>query len=132
MEIQDKISCSNSFPIEGSVDSTYNLTRGSVPEGRMRAQASVRSILIPSARLRESFENFSFTAARILSALPVWNLCLSIIEGGRASTRDESACCFFARRSTIIAAVNKMFLDCAFAVMHQEQALWPDILADLA
>lgn len=35
-------------------------------------------------------------------------------------------------RSTIIAAVNKMFLDCAFAVMHQEQALWPDILADLA
>lgn len=35
-------------------------------------------------------------------------------------------------RSTIIAAVNKMYLDCAFAAMHQEQALWPDILADLA
>ena len=35
-------------------------------------------------------------------------------------------------RSTIISAVNKMYLDCAFAVMRQEEALWPDILADLA
>lgn len=35
-------------------------------------------------------------------------------------------------RSTIISAANKMYLDCAFAVMRQEQALWPDILADLA
>lgn len=35
-------------------------------------------------------------------------------------------------RSTVISAANKMYLDCAFAVMRQEQALWPDILADLA
>ena len=35
-------------------------------------------------------------------------------------------------RSTIISAANKMYLDCAFAVMRQEEALWPGILADLA
>ena len=35
-------------------------------------------------------------------------------------------------RSTIISAANKMYLDCAFAVLHQEEALWPDILPDLA
>ena len=35
-------------------------------------------------------------------------------------------------RSTIISAANKMYLDCAFAVLHQEEALWPGILADLA
>lgn len=34
-------------------------------------------------------------------------------------------------RSTIIAAVNKMYLDCCFVAMHQEEALWPDILSDL-
>ena len=35
-------------------------------------------------------------------------------------------------RSTIIAAANKMYLDCTFSVMQQEKALWPDILPDLA
>ena len=35
-------------------------------------------------------------------------------------------------RSTIYAAANKMYLDCVFAVLHQEKALWPDILPDLA
>lgn len=34
-------------------------------------------------------------------------------------------------RSTIIAATNKMYLDCCFAAQRQEQALWPDILPDL-
>ncbi|WP_243001165.1 hypothetical protein [Faecalibacterium sp. OF04-11AC] len=34
-------------------------------------------------------------------------------------------------RSTILAAANKMYLDCFFAAQRQEEALWPDILADL-
>ena len=35
-------------------------------------------------------------------------------------------------RSTIFAAVNKMYLDCSFDALRQEQALWSDILPDLA
>ena len=35
-------------------------------------------------------------------------------------------------RSTIFAAVNKMYLDCCFDALRQEQALWSDILPDLA
>ena len=35
-------------------------------------------------------------------------------------------------RSTIFSAANKIYLDCVFAVLRQEEALWPDILPDLA
>ena len=35
-------------------------------------------------------------------------------------------------RSTIFAAVNKMYLDCCFDALRQEQNLWADILPDLA
>ena len=35
-------------------------------------------------------------------------------------------------RSTIFAAVNNMYLDCCFDALRQEQALWSDILPDLA
>ena len=35
-------------------------------------------------------------------------------------------------RSTILAAANKMYLDSFFAAQRQEDALWPDILPDLA
>ncbi len=35
-------------------------------------------------------------------------------------------------RSTILSAANKMYLDCVFADLRQEEALWPDILPDLA
>ena len=61
--------------------------------------------------------------------------CLPYVFGLRHTIRDLAEDAGEEKlllRSTIIAAVNKMFLDCAFAVMHQEQALWPDILADLA
>lgn len=34
-------------------------------------------------------------------------------------------------RSTIFAAANKMYLDCCFAALQQENALWSDILPDL-
>ena len=35
-------------------------------------------------------------------------------------------------RSTILAAANKMYLDCCFDALRQEQNLWADILPDLA
>ena len=35
-------------------------------------------------------------------------------------------------RSTIFAAANKMYLDCCFDALQQEQSLWSDILPDLA
>ena len=35
-------------------------------------------------------------------------------------------------RSTILAASNKIYLDCCFDAMRQEESLWPDILPDLA
>ncbi len=37
----------------------------------------------------------------------------------------------FLMRSTIIPAAHKLFLDCCFDVLRQEQSLWPDILPDL-
>ena len=57
--------------------------------------------------------------------------CLPYVFGLTHTIRDLAADAGEEKlllRSTIIAAVNKMFLDCAFAVMHQEQALWPDSL----
>ena len=38
----------------------------------------------------------------------------------------------FLLRSTIISAANKIYLDCCLAAIRQEEALWPDILDDLA
>ena len=35
-------------------------------------------------------------------------------------------------RSTILAAANKIYLDCCFDALRQEQNLWADILPDLA
>ena len=49
---------------------------------------------------------------------------LSVVFGGN----DER----LLLRSTIFAAVNKMYLDCCFDALRQEQALWSDILPDLA
>ena len=34
-------------------------------------------------------------------------------------------------RSTILAAANKMYLDCCFEALRQEENLWADILPDL-
>ena len=38
----------------------------------------------------------------------------------------------FLLRSTIIPAAHKIYLDCCFAALRQEEAFWPDILSDLA
>jgi DNA-binding transcriptional MerR regulator len=58
---------------------------------------------------------------------------LSVVFGGKAAQpettlNDER----LLLRSTIFAAVNKIYLDCCFDALRQEQALWSDILPDLA
>ena len=37
----------------------------------------------------------------------------------------------FLLRCSVIPAANKIYLDCCFDALRQEQALWPDILDDL-
>lgn len=61
--------------------------------------------------------------------------CLPFVFGARNTIRDlavDAATEKRLLRSTILAAANKMYLDCFFAAQRQEEALWPDILADLA
>ena len=58
---------------------------------------------------------------------------LSVVFGGKATQpeatlNDER----LLLRSTILAAANKMYLDCCFDALRQEQNLWADILPDLA
>ena len=60
--------------------------------------------------------------------------CLPYIFGARSTIRslgpdadDET----LLLRSTIVAAVNKMYLDCSFVAMQQAEALWPGILGEL-
>ena len=60
--------------------------------------------------------------------------CLPVVFGCKAEAaldpdvNDER----LLLRSTIFAAANKMYLDCCFDALRQEQALWSDILPDLA
>ena len=58
---------------------------------------------------------------------------LSVVFGGKAAQpettlNDER----LLLRSTIFAAVNKMYLDCCFNALRQEENLWDTILPDLA
>ena len=60
--------------------------------------------------------------------------CLPFVFGARNTIRDlavDATTEKWLLRSTILAAANKMYLDCFFAAQRQEEALWPDILADL-
>ena len=60
--------------------------------------------------------------------------CLPFIFGASSSIRDLDPDANDEKRllrGTIVAAVNKMYLDCCFVAMRQEQALWPGILGDL-
>ena len=59
--------------------------------------------------------------------------CLAVVFSGKAALpegelNDER----LLLRSTIFAAVNKIYLDCCFDALRQEQSLWSDILPDLA
>ena len=60
--------------------------------------------------------------------------CLPYIFGAGSTIRDldpDAADEKRLLRGTIVAAVNKMYLDCCFVAMRQEEALWPGILGDL-
>ena len=61
-------------------------------------------------------------------------VCLSVVFGqkeGLTPLPPDAAEEKYLLRSTIVAAVNKMYLDCFFDAVRQEEALWPDILPDL-
>lgn len=61
--------------------------------------------------------------------------CLPFVFGLRAAVPElasDAADEKLLLRSTILSAANKMYLDCFFTALRQEQALWPDILPDLA
>ena len=61
--------------------------------------------------------------------------CLPFVFGCTSEIRDlavDAADEKLLLRSTILAAANKMYLDCCFDALRQEQALWSDILPDLA
>ena len=61
--------------------------------------------------------------------------CLPFVFGCTKEIRDlavDAADEKLLLRSTILAAANKMYLDCCFDALRQEQALWSDILPDLA
>ena len=61
--------------------------------------------------------------------------CLPYVFGCKAGMEELDADVDDERlllRSTIFAAANKMYLDCCFDALRQEQALWSDILPDLA
>ena len=49
-------------------------------------------------------------------------------ETGNVDAADEK----LLLRSTILAAANKMYLDCCFNALRQEENLWDTILPDLA
>ena len=60
--------------------------------------------------------------------------CLPYIFGASSTIRDLDPDADDEKRllrGTIVAAVNKMYLDCCFVAMRQEEALWPGILGDL-
>ena len=62
------------------------------------------------------------------ACLPVVFGCTSNAAPVPADVNDER----MLLRSTILAAANKIYLDCCFDALRQEQALWSDILPDLA
>lgn len=61
--------------------------------------------------------------------------CLPFVFGCSREIRDlavDAADEKFLLRSTILSAANKMYLDCCFDALRQEENLWPGILPDLA
>ena len=62
------------------------------------------------------------------ACLPFVFGCTRRAPAGEDAATDER----LLLRSTIFAAANKMYLDCCFDALRQEQALWSDILPDLA
>lgn len=61
-----------------------------------------------------------------MPALCVW------LQQHPAGTRPDATDERLLLRSTILSAANKIYLDCCFDALRQEQNLWADILPDLA
>ena len=65
---------------------------------------------------------------RVVSPVPFVFGCTREIRDLAVDAADEK----LLLRSTILAAANKMYLDCCFNALRQEENLWDTILPDLA
>ncbi len=72
-------------------------------------------------------EAYDYFCDEVENCLPYIFGASSAIRGLDPDANDEKRLL----RGTIVAAVNKMYLDCCFVAMRQEEALWPGILGDL-
>lgn len=72
-------------------------------------------------------EAYDYFCDEVENCLPYIFGVSSTIRGLDPDAADEKRLL----RGTIVAAVNKMYLDCCFVAMRQEEALWPGILGDL-
>lgn len=72
-------------------------------------------------------EAYDYFCDEVENCLPYIFGAGSTIRGLDPDAADEKRLL----RGTIVAAVNKMYLDCCFVAMRQEEALWPGILGDL-
>ena len=74
---------------------------------------------------RDAYDTF---CKELEQCLPFVFGCSSTLPEPAPDATDER----LLLRSTILSAANKIYLDCVFTDLRQEQALWPDILPDLA
>ncbi len=68
----------------------------------------------------------AFCAEREAPVGSVFGLQASTLRPDSPLSDDQ-----FLRRCSVTPAANKIYLDCCFDALRQEQALWPDILDDL-
>ena len=73
---------------------------------------------------RDAYDTF---CKELEQCLPFVFGCSSTLPEPAPDATDER----LLLRSTILSAANKIYLDCVFTDLRQEQALWPGILGDL-
>ena len=74
---------------------------------------------------RDAYDTF---CKELEQCLPFVFGCSSTLPEPAPDATDER----LLLRSTILSAANKIYLDCCFDALRQEQNLWADILPDLA
>ena len=74
---------------------------------------------------RDAYDTF---CKELEQCLPFVFGCSSTLPEPAPDATDER----LLLRNTILSAANKIYLDCCFDALRQEQALWEDILPDLA
>ena len=139
-------SCFRSFPgveLTPSMVSNY-VKKGVISHPVKKASIPANSWLLSSIsycpKMSISLENidalFQMQRAHCTAAKPTTTSCdevencLPYIFGASRTIRDldpDAADEKRLLRGTIVAAVNKMYLDCCFVAMRQEEALWPGI-----